>query len=180
MCIFYINIKCNVFIFGQYVIFVSYTDEHKRGSRKYCQRESNSGIFFWLMRGERIQIPLKPAIIGQPAKRHLVNTDNAIFVLPRMNRRLHLMIQWVVAYCIIKTVAFNACQSLDIIFSLFNPASFPPPQPKYPKMSFTHVATFRWSKGFLDLLGEASKTKWYDRKFNFPISMHISYTCADE
>ena len=45
-----------------------------RGSRKFCQRESNFDNDFFLnlkfmrmMRGERV----KRVIIGQPAKRHL-------------------------------------------------------------------------------------------------------------
>ena len=39
-------------------------------SRKFCQRGSNTDIFF-LMRRERIQIPLKLGIVGPPAKCHL-------------------------------------------------------------------------------------------------------------
>ena len=36
-----------------------------RESRKFCQRGSNFDIFFKLMSGERIEIPLKRAIIAR-------------------------------------------------------------------------------------------------------------------
>ena len=42
-----------------------------RGSRKFCQKGSNSdNVFFFLMRGERIQIGIKEGNHRPPAKRH--------------------------------------------------------------------------------------------------------------